>query len=67
MIASSTRMPVASTKPNSDSMFIVTPQAGIHHKVPHTDTNTPAAAHSAAEVLRNSINTDNTSKKPVTP
>src|ERR1022692_3786495 len=61
-MASSTTMPMASTKPNSDSVLIEKPKASSTAKVPITDTGTAINGISEARQLcRNTTTTSTTS------
>ncbi len=60
-IASSTTMPMASTRPNSDSALIDTPIRCIAAKVPTTETGTASSGMiDARQVWRNRITTSTT-------
>ncbi len=61
-IASSTTMPIASTRPNSDSVLIEKPNAHITANVPTSDTGTATSGTTAARQLcRNTTTTSTTS------
>ena len=61
-IASSTTMPIASTRPNSVSALIEKPNSCITAKVPTTDTGTASSGMiEARQVCRNRITTSTTS------
>ena len=61
-IASSTTMPIASTKPNSDRLFSVKPNAAMKKKVPTSDTGMATSGMIAArQVCRKTITTRTTS------
>ena len=61
-IASSTTMPIASTRPNSDSALIEKPNASISANVPMIDTGTASSGMiDARQVCRNTITTITTS------
>ncbi len=61
-IASSTTMPIASTRPNSDSALIEKPNSSISAKVPTIDTGTATSGMiEARHVCRNTITTSTTS------
>ncbi len=61
-IASSTTMPIASTRPNSDSAFSEKPKRCITASVPTSDTGTAASGIiDARQVCRNSTTTSTTS------
>ena len=61
-MASSTTMPIASTRPNSDSVLIEKPQASITANVPTTDTGTAKSGITEARhVCRNTMTTSATS------
>ncbi len=54
-MASSTTMPIASTRPNSDRLFSVKPNAAMKKKVPISDTGMATSGMIAArQVCRNS-------------
>ena len=61
-IASSTTMPIASTRPNSDSALIEKPNASITANVPTIETGTATSGMiEARQVCRNTITTMTTS------
>ena len=61
-MASSTTMPIASTRPNSDSALIEKPSAYIAAKVPMIDTGTASSGMiEARQVCRNRMTTSTTS------
>src|SRR3954468_24530747 len=61
-MASSTTMPIASTRPNSDSVLIEKPNISITANVPTTDTGTASSGITEArQVCRNTITTIATS------
>ena len=61
-MASSTTMPMASTRPNSDSVLIEKPNASSTAKVPMIDTGTAISGMSEArQVCRNRMTTSTTS------
>src|SRR6185369_13552851 len=61
-IASSTTMPMASTRPNSESVLIENPNASSTANVPMTDTGTATSGMiDARQVCRNRITTSTTS------
>ena len=61
-IASSTTMPIASTRPNSDSALMEKPNASISPNVPTIDTGTAISGMiEARQVCRNTITTMTTS------
>lgn len=61
-MASSTTMPMASTRPNSDSALSENPSRCITAKVPISDTGTAASGMiEARQVCRNRITTSTTS------
>ena len=61
-IASSTTMPIASTRPNSDSALMEKPNASISANVPTIDTGTAISGMmEARQVCRNTITTMTTS------
>ena len=61
-IASSTTMPIASTRPNSDSALMEKPNASISANVPTIDTGTAISGMmEARHVCRNTITTITTS------
>ena len=60
-IASSTTMPMASTRPNSDRLLSVKPNSSITKKVPISDTGMAASGMIAArQVCRNRTTTSTT-------
>src|SRR4051812_3652815 len=62
-IASSTTIPMASTRPNSERLLIENPSASMTAKVPTSDTGTAAKGMiEARQVCRNRITTITTSK-----
>ena len=62
-IASSTTMPIASTRPNSDSAFSEKPNRYMTAKVPISDTGTAISGMiEARQVCRNRITTMTTSR-----
>ncbi len=63
-IASSTTMPIASTRPNSDNAFSEKPNKCITASVPTSDTGTAASGITdARQVCRNSSTTSTTSEQ----
>ncbi|CRQ74604.1 hypothetical protein PAERUG_P45_London_17_VIM_2_12_12_04138 [Pseudomonas aeruginosa] len=63
-MASSTTMPMASTRPNSDSALSEKPSMCITAKVPISDTGTAASGMiEARQVCRNRITTSTTSTR----
>ena len=61
-MASSTTMPMASTKPNSDRLLMVKPNAAMKKNVPTSDTGMATSGMIAArQVCRNRITTRMTS------
>ena len=61
-MASSTTMPIASTRPNSDSVLIEKPKPSITAKVPMIDTGTATSGMiEARQVCRKIITTSTTS------
>ena len=66
-IASSTTMPIASTRPNSDSAFSEKPSRCIAASVPTSDTGTAASGMiDARHVRKNSTTTSTTSSSAST-
>ena len=64
-MASSTRRPIASTRPNIDKVLIVKPRADIKPKVPSSTTGTAIAGMSVARAFcRNRYITSTTSAMP---
>ena len=60
-MASSTTMPIASTRPNSDRLFSEKPNAAITAKVPIRDTGIARIGITAArQVCRNTMTTSTT-------
>ena len=61
-MASSTTMPMASTRPNSDRLFIEKPNSSIAPKVPTMEIGTASSGMiEARQVCRNRITTSTTS------
>ena len=61
-MASSTTMPTASTRPNSDRLLSVKPNIAMKKKVPISDTGMATSGMMAArQVCRNRITTSTTS------
>ena len=62
-IASSTTMPMASTRPNSDRLFSEKPRAGMTANVPISDTGTAISGMiEARQFCRNTSTTMTTSR-----
>ena len=62
-IASSTTMPIASTRPNSDRLLSVKPNSAMKKKVPMSDTGIATSGMTAArQVCRNRMTTSTTSR-----
>ena len=66
-MASSTTMPMASTRPNSDRLFRVKPNIAMKKKVPISDTGMATSGMMAArQVCRNTTTTSTTSSTAFT-